>query len=127
MKLYSRSYLESQIAIALGGRIAEELKFGHSGITVGASSDLQSVENIARAMVSSYSLSDMVPMSYNYETVSDNTKFALESEMARIVSIVYSRSRQIMYDNMRKIDNIAKVLMEYEVIDANQLLEAYDD
>lgn len=49
--LYSRSYLENQMAVALGGRIAEELIFGEDDITTGASSDFQQVSRIARLMV----------------------------------------------------------------------------
>jgi len=58
--LYSRHYLESQLAVALGGRLAEELIFGKDGMTTGASNDFQQVSNIAKRMVKEWGMSDKV-------------------------------------------------------------------
>jgi len=56
--LYSRSYLENQMAVALGGRITEELIFGEEEVTTGASNDLQQVARVARQMVTRFGMSD---------------------------------------------------------------------
>ena len=58
--LYSRQYLEAQLAVALGGRVAEELIFGEDGVTTGASNDLQQVANIAKRMVTQWGMSDKI-------------------------------------------------------------------
>merc|ERR1712113_1367806 len=58
--LYSRSYLQNQMAVALGGRVAEELVFGQDEVTTGASNDIQQVTNIAKRMVSEWGFSDLV-------------------------------------------------------------------
>ena len=56
--LYSRSYLQNQMAVALGGRVAEELIYGEDEVTTGASNDLQQVANVARQMVTRFGMSD---------------------------------------------------------------------
>merc|ERR1740117_2582254 len=58
--LYSKQYLESQLAVALGGRLAEELIFGEDGVTTGASNDIQQVANIAKRMVKEWGMSEKV-------------------------------------------------------------------
>merc|ERR1719262_571982 len=58
--MYSRQYLESQLAVALGGRLAEEIIYGDGGVTTGASNDIQQVASIARRMVAEWGMSDKV-------------------------------------------------------------------
>jgi len=58
--LYSKQYLEAQLAVALGGRLAEELVFGEDNVTTGASNDIQQVANIAKRMVTEWGMSDKV-------------------------------------------------------------------
>ena len=55
--MYSRQYLESQLAVALGGRLAEEIKYGEDMVTTGASNDFQQVANIAKRMVKEWGIS----------------------------------------------------------------------
>merc|ERR1711939_140524 len=55
--MYSKQYLESQLAVALGGRLAEEIIYGEDGVTTGASNDLQQVANIAKRMVKEWGMS----------------------------------------------------------------------
>ena len=52
--MYSKNYLMSQLAVALGGRVAEEIVYGEDEVTTGASNDLQQVRNIARRMVAQW-------------------------------------------------------------------------
>ena len=56
--LYSRSYLENQLAVAMGGRVAEEIIFGKERVTTGASGDFQQVSRVARGMITNYGFSD---------------------------------------------------------------------
>merc|ERR1711909_182703 len=58
--MYSRQYLESQLAVALGGRLAEEIIYGEDMVTTGASNDFQQVANIAKRMVKEWGMSDEV-------------------------------------------------------------------
>jgi cell division protease FtsH len=58
--MYTRQYLEAQLAVALGGRLAEELVFGEDQVTTGASNDMQQVSNIAKRMVTQFGMSDRI-------------------------------------------------------------------
>jgi cell division protease FtsH len=58
--MYTRQYLEAQLAVALGGRLAEELIFGADQVTTGAINDIQQVANIAKRMVTQFGMSDTV-------------------------------------------------------------------
>lgn len=58
--MYTRQYLEAQLAVALGGRLAEELVFGTNQVTTGAVNDMQQVANIAKRMVTQFGMSDKI-------------------------------------------------------------------
>jgi len=58
--MYSKQYLESQLAVALGGRLAEEIIYGEDMVTTGASNDIQQVANIAKRMVKEWGMSDKI-------------------------------------------------------------------
>merc|ERR1712008_540599 len=58
--MYSKQYLESQLAVALGGRVAEELIYGEDGVTTGASNDFQQVASIAKRMIKQWGMSEKV-------------------------------------------------------------------
>ncbi len=130
----SRDQLESMIAMALGGRIAEEIKFGEK--TSGAASDLQRVTQIARAMVSSLGMSDKLgPLVYGdreddvfgmgapfrQKEYSEQTAREIDDEVRRIVQVQYDRARKLIEDNIEKLDAIAEALLERETVDAEEL------
>ncbi len=131
----SRQQLESMIAMALGGRIAEEIKFGEK--TSGAASDLQRVTQLARAMVTQLGMSDKLgPLVYGereddmfgmgspFKTkeYSEQTAREIDDEVRRIIQVQYDRARTLLEENLDKLDTIANALLERETIDAEELL-----
>ena len=130
---YSREFLEDQIAMALGGRAAEEIFFDQ--ITSGASSDLQQVTRIARSMVMQLGMSDRLGlrtfgeqtgsvflgrsmgMERNY---SEEAAKAIDEEVRRLVDENYQRAKGIIEDNRLRLERLAEVLMEKETLDRSE-------
>lgn len=129
--LYSRSYLENQLAVALGGRIAEELIFGEEAITTGASNDFQQVTRIARLMVTQVGFSENLgqiawtssgpsflgnqvgqPGEFSMKTASD-----IDEEVKKLVERAYRRAKDLIQTNMSLLHKTAELLMEKEVVD----------
>jgi cell division protease FtsH len=131
---HSRDQIESMIALALGGRIAEEIKFGEK--TTGAGNDLQKVTRLARAMVTELGMSDKLgPLVYGerddemfsmgpsirQKEYSEQTAREIDDEVRRIVNVQYDRARKAIEENVDKLDAIAMALLERETIDAEEL------
>ena len=131
---HSRDQIESMIALALGGRIAEEIKFGEK--TTGAGNDLQRVTRLARAMVTELGMSDKLgPLVYGerddemfsmgpsirQKEYSEQTAREIDDEVRRIVQVQYDRARKAIEENVDKLDAIAMALLERETIDAEEL------
>ncbi len=135
----SRQQLEAMIAMALGGRIAEEIKFGEK--TSGAASDLQRVTQLARAMVTQLGMSDRLgPLVYGereddlfgmgspFKTkeYSEQTAREIDDEVRRIIQEQYERARKLIEENLDKLDAIANALLERETIDSEELAAILD-
>ena len=129
--LVTQGYLKAQLAIALGGRVAEEIVFGD--ITTGASSDLQSVTNTARAMVTRYGMSEKLgPVTYgekeeliflgrelsDQRNYSDETAEEIDAEVKELISDAYKTAQNILTTYRHKLDEIAKRLLEQETLEA---------
>eukprot|EP01041_Mallomonas_annulata_P002559 gene2559-4995_t len=104
----TRHYLESQIAVAWGGRVAEELIFGPDKVTTGASGDLQQIFRVARAMVTQLGMSRLPPLTYDFEGQGDGDvdwqlsawlKERINSEILRIASNGYYVAKKILMEN----------------------------
>jgi cell division protease FtsH len=136
--LYSRSYLENQMAVALGGRIAEELIFGEEEVTTGASNDLQQVARVARQMVTRFGMSDKLgPVALGRQQgnmflgrdimserdFSEETAAAIDEEVRQLVDSAYARAKQVLTDNRHVLDQLAQMLVEKETVDAEELQE----
>ncbi|MER3494351.1 MAG: cell division protein FtsH [Mastigocladus sp. ERB_26_2] len=136
--LYSRSYLENQMAVALGGRIAEELIFGEEEVTTGASNDLQQVARVARQMVTRFGMSDKLgPVALGRQQgnmflgrdimserdFSEETAAAIDEEVRQLVDSAYARAKQVLTDNRHILDQLAEMLVEKETVDAEELQE----
>ncbi|MBD2433332.1 MULTISPECIES: ATP-dependent zinc metalloprotease FtsH3 [Fischerella] len=136
--LYSRSYLENQMAVALGGRIAEELIFGEEEVTTGASNDLQQVARVARQMVTRFGMSDKLgPVALGRQQgnmflgrdimserdFSEETAAAIDEEVHQLVDSAYARAKQVLTDNRHILDQLAEMLVEKETVDAEELQE----
>ena len=134
--LYSRSYLQNQMAVALGGRIAEEIIFGDEEVTTGASNDLQQVARVARQMVTSLGMSDRLgPVALGRQNgnpfmgrdiaserdYSDETAAAIDEEVRNLVEQAYGRCKDVLESNRHILDELAEALIERETVDAEEL------
>ena len=128
------------IVMALGGRVAEELIM--DDISTGASNDLERVTAIARAMVTKYGMSDkMGPMVYGdsddevflgnsittKKNYSEEVAYEIDKEVRKIVEDAYTECRKILQENMDKLHYVAKGLLLYETLDANQFMQAFNE
>lgn len=136
--LYSRSYLQNQMAVALGGRIAEEIVFGEEEVTTGASNDLQQVARVARQMITRFGMSDRLgPVALGRQQgnmflgrdiaaerdFSEETAAAIDDEVRNLVEQAYRRAKAVLVNNRPVLDNLAQMLIEKETVDAEELQE----
>jgi len=123
--LLSRQYLENQLAVALGGRVAEELTFGSQEVTTGAMGDMEQVYRIARNMVTSYGFSDKLgPISWqNMPYNSESTMWDIDQEIKRVTTEAYMRAKNILTQNNDKLLKLARELLDKETLDSDQVEE----
>ena len=134
--LYSRSYLQNQMAVALGGRIAEEIVFGEEEVTTGASNDLQQVARVARQMVTRFGMSDRLgPVALGRQQgnmflgrdimaerdFSEETAAAIDDEVRNLVEQAYGRAKDVLVSNRLVLDELSQLLIEKETVDADEL------
>ena len=135
--LYSRSYLQNQMAVALGGRVAEEIIFGAEEVTTGASNDLQQVTRVARQMITRFGMSDRLgPVALGRQNgggvflgkeiasdrdFSNETASAVDEEVRQLVEIAYKRAKNVLEDNRHILNDLAAMLIEKETIDSDEL------
>jgi cell division protease FtsH len=134
--LYSRSYLQNQMAVALGGRIAEEIVFGEEEVTTGASSDLQQVAKVARQMVTRFGMSDVLgPVALGRQQgnmfmgrdimaerdFSEKTAAAIDNEVRLLVEQAYRRAKDVLVGNRHVLNALAEMLVEKETVDSEEL------
>jgi len=134
--LYSRSYLHNQMAVALGGRIAEEIIFGEEEVTTGASNDLQQVARVARQMITRFGMSDRLgPVALGRQQgnvflgrdiaaerdYSEETAATVDEEVRILVDKAYDRAKEVLVQNRAVLDQVAKMLVEKETVDAVEL------
>jgi cell division protease FtsH len=130
----SREYATNRIAIALGGRVAEELVFKE--ITSGASNDIEQATDVARKMVCEWGMSDALgPLAFGkheeqiflgreiatQKDYSEQTAQLIDSEVKRIVTEQLIRVRRILTDNLDKLNRLADALLEYETLDGPEI------
>ncbi|MCG8560977.1 MAG: ATP-dependent zinc metalloprotease FtsH [Hyphomicrobiales bacterium] len=133
---YTRGKLKADIAVAMGGRVAEEFIFGYEKVTSGASADIKMATQMARAMVTQYGMSDKLgPLAYgdNEEEVflghsvtrtqnlSDETQKTVDEEIHRIVDDGYDTARRLIEENIDDLHTIAKGLLEYETLTGDEI------
>ena len=134
--LYSRSYLQNQMAVALGGRVAEEIVYGEEEVTTGASNDLQQVANVARQMITKFGMSEKIgPVALGQSQggmflgrdmtatrdFSEDTAATIDLEVAELVDIAYKRATKVLTDNRTVLDEMAVMLIEQETIDTEDI------
>jgi cell division protease FtsH len=131
---YSREYLLDQIAILLGGRIAEEITTG--SITTGAGNDLERATELARRMVCEWGMSDaMGPLTFGkkeeqiflgreiaqHQDYSEDTALRIDQEVKRFVTDNYTRAQHILAEHKQKLLDMADALLARETLDAEQV------
>ncbi len=134
--LYSRSYLQNQMAVALGGRVAEEIVYGEEEVTTGASNDLQQVANVARQMITKFGMSDKIgPVALGQSQggmflgrdmsatrdFSEDTAATIDVEVSELVDTAYKRATKVLSDNRSVLDEMASMLIERETIDTEDI------
>ena len=133
---YNRTAIESQLCSLYGGRVAEELIFGADKVTTGAANDIERATKMARNMATKWGLSDELgPIAYGEEedevflgrsitqhkNVSDDTARRIDEVVRSILDKAYGRTKAILTANLDKLHAMAKLLLEYETIDAPQV------
>merc|ERR1712070_434426 len=103
--MYSRQYLESQLAVALGGRLAEEIIYGEDFVTTGASNDIQQVASIAKRMI----------MQWGRKVMGE-----VDMEIERVVNNAYLTAKKVLTENRELLDHLAKTLLEQETVSAEE-------
>jgi cell division protease FtsH len=134
--LYSRAYLQNQMAVALGGRIAEEIIFGEEEVTTGASNDLQQVARTARQMVTRFGMSERLgPVALGRQQgsmfmgrdiaserdFSEETASMIDEEVSELVAVAYQRAKDVLVINKSVLDRLAAMLVEKETVDSEEL------
>merc|ERR1719382_1061081 len=131
--LYSKRYLESQLAVALGGRVAEEIVYGEEEVTTGASNDLQQVRNIARRMVAQWGFSkdslgavawepaESPGMFAGSTAASEGTESTIDDEVAKLVDEAYATCKETLAQYRPLLDATVDALLEKETIDGFEL------
>jgi cell division protease FtsH len=138
--MYSKKYLCSQLAVALGGRVAEEIIFGKDEITTGASNDLQQVRNIARRMVAQWGFANeamgAAPVAWEGtqgstiqtpNSASMETERQIDAQVRILVNCAYETTLKTLSANREFLDKMAETLVEKETIDYKELLRMRDE
>ncbi len=130
---HTRDYLEGQVAIMMGGRIAEEIFLNH--MTTGASNDIEKATELARRMVCEFGMSSLGPITFGkkeeqiflgreiaqHQDYSEDTAIKIDQEVKRIVMEQYNRARQIIVENKDALIRLAEALLERESLDSLQI------
>ncbi|WP_220761647.1 MULTISPECIES: ATP-dependent zinc metalloprotease FtsH [unclassified Shewanella] len=132
----SRRKLESQISVAYGGRIAEDIIYGSEKVSTGASQDIKYATSIARNMVTQWGFSEKLgPVLYaedenevflgrsmgKSQHMSDDTARVIDAEVKMLIDANYERAHTFLTENMDILHSMKDALMKYETIDANQI------
>ena len=137
----SRQEMIARMAMAMGGRAAEEIKFGYDKVTSGASSDIEQVTRIATAMVTEWGLSDEVgPIAYKNtdsnsfhpgigrgSSISPETAALIESEIKRFVTEAHETATKILKKKKKNWVALAEALLEYETLSGDEIKNLLED
>ncbi|XP_061587304.1 ATP-dependent zinc metalloprotease YME1L1b isoform X2 [Cololabis saira] len=119
----TRSQLLAQMDVSMGGRVAEEMIFGHDNITTGASSDFDSATKIAKLMVTRFGMCEKLGvMTYSDMTAqSPETQAAVEKEVRVLLKESYDRAKALLKSHAKEHKNLAEALLMYETLDAKEI------
>ena len=132
----TREKMYSDIAVAMGGRIAEEIIFGHDKVTSGASSDIDMVTKMAKNMVTKYGMSkELGPIAYGeneeevflgrsvtkQQNMSEETAKKVDAEVKKIVEKGYERAKSVLTEKIDDLHKLAKALLVYETLSGDEI------
>src|SRR5262245_23365161 len=130
----TREFAQNQIAILMGGRVAEEIVFGQK--TTGAGNDIERATELARSMVTEWGMSDEFgPLNFSAgkqevflgrdfsssDRHSEDTAQRIDAEIRRIVTQQYNRAMEILTNHRKELEQIAESLLEYETLDGDDI------
>lgn len=133
---HTRDWLNGQLAMLFGGRVAEELEFGSDKVTTGAGNDIERATSMARRMVMRFGMSDRIGLMavgdseqevflgrelVQRREVSDYTARQVDEAVKRILDEAHSRARMIVEANRELLTDIANALLERETLDASEI------
>ncbi|WP_082733801.1 ATP-dependent zinc metalloprotease FtsH [Polycladidibacter hongkongensis] len=132
----TRAKCRADLAVAMGGRVAEEMIFGYEKVTTGAGGDIQMATKLARAMATQYGMSDALgPLLYGEnqeevflghsvaknQSVSEDTQKLVDAEVKRFVTEGLEKAEQILKDHEDQLHTIAQGLLEYETLSGDEI------
>src|SRR6187549_3750064 len=133
---YHRDKMYANLAVSMGGRVAEELIFGYDKVSSGASSDISYATGLARDMVTRWGMSDALgPLQYaeadeevflgysvnRQKNMSNETAQAIDKEIRRIVEQGYDRAKHLLEENRGELETLAQALLEYETLSGDEI------
>ena len=133
----TRQKMLADLAVAFGGRLAEEIVFGHEKVTTGAQSDIEQATRMARAMVTRFGMSDSLgPIAYaenqeevflghsvsRTQSISESTAQKIDDEIHRIIDETYNRAREILTSRQSDLNVLARGLLEYETLTGDEII-----
>jgi cell division protease FtsH len=130
---YPKAYLEGQLAIMMGGRLAEELFLGT--MTTGAGNDIEQASELARKMVCQFGMSSLGPMTFGkqeeqiflgreiaqHRDYSESTAVSIDDEVRKFIMMGYERAKSILEEHREALIRIAESLLERESLDASEI------
>ncbi len=133
---YHRDKMYANLAVAMGGRVAEEMIFGYDKVSSGAASDIQYATQLARDMVTRWGMSDALgPLQYaepeeevflgysvnRQRLMSNETAQAIDKEIRTVVENGYERAKHLLTENKDKLETLAQALLEYETLSGEEI------
>jgi cell division protease FtsH len=133
---YHRDKMYANLAVAMGGRVAEEMIFGYDKVSSGASSDIQYATSLARDMVTRWGMSDALgPLQYaepdeevflgysvnRTRQMSNETAQAIDKEIRKTVEDGYERAKFVLTENKTDLEALAQALLEYETLSGDEI------
>jgi len=133
---YHRDKMYANLAVAMGGRVAEEVIFGYDKVSYGASSDIQYATQLARDMVTRWGMSDALgPLQYaepdeevflgysvnRSRQMSNETAQAIDKEIRKVVEDGYSRAKHLLDEHRDQLEKLAQALLEYETLSGDEI------
>ena len=138
---YHRDKMHANLAVSMGGRVAEEIIFGHDKVSSGASSDIHYATDLARNMVTKWGMSDKLgPLQYEdqYEgylgyggnqrtMMSDETNKLIDAEIRALVEGGHERARAVLKEHEDQLHLLAQALLEYETLTGDEIKQLLAD